>query len=226
MNLKTIAMGMAMLCLAGTASAQYGYYNRPYGYGDRYRGGNFQQRPQYEERLPNECLTNSILSFAPIQITENGVGMSVSWERNLDRYGYITFNLPAILTFNLAADKYTGYPKNDPMFYIMPGIKVYTNLNTPTFTKFAIGPSLVIGAGRGTVTTSNYGYNTGGEKQGRFLMGAMGNISANLFPAPHLYLGAEYGLGLSYINTYGAENRGPGFLTQLSLKIGYTYLGK
>src|SRR6476619_2762671 len=108
MNLRSIVTGAAMLCFAGAASAQYGYDNRPrggYGYGGRdpRMDQGYDRRPRYGDQYQNDCFTNSILSFAPIQLTENGVGMSVSWERNLDRYGYITFNCPAVLTFNLGA---------------------------------------------------------------------------------------------------------------------------
>jgi hypothetical protein len=228
MRINGLLAVLAILCTAGSATAQYDYYGN--------RGGrqNYNQQNQSyynnnqgygAQPYPQPCYSNSILALAPVQLTENGFGIGVSWERNLDRYGWVTFQVPAILTFNMANDKITGEAKNDLMFYFMPGIKIYTNLNSPSLTKFAVGPSIVLGAGRGTVLPA-YAYNSYSEKESRFLLGAMGNVSANLFPAPHLYLGAEYGLGFSYINTYGGVNKGVGFLTQLSLKIGYTYVGR
>ncbi|MES2702465.1 MAG: hypothetical protein V4649_07495 [Bacteroidota bacterium] len=224
MNFKGVVAGIALMCTAVAGSAQDRYYH---GRNNRQWRQDMPQQPMDAGGMSDDLYNNnSIFSFSPIQITENGVGMGVAWERNLDRYGWVAFNMPAMITFNLANDRYTGLAKNDPMFYLMPGIKIYTNLNSPYMTKYAIGPSLVIGAGRGTLSHENSGYYYASEKRGRFLLGAMGNISANLFPTPHLYLGAEYGLGFAYINQYGDFNKGVGLLTQLSLRIGYTYTSR
>jgi len=110
------------------------------------------------------------------------------------------------------------------MFYLMPGIKVYTNLNSRKKIKFSIGPSLVLGAGTGNQSNENYyGPNYSTSTVNRFLLGAIGNIGLNLFPTPHLYLGAEFGLGFCYLNDYGSINNGFSGLTQFSLKIGYRF---
>ena len=168
----------------------------------------------------------NIVAFAPIQITENGFGFSLSWERFLDKSGWVSFVVPAVLTFNMSEDSYQGTSRMDPMFYLMPGIKVYTNMNSSRKTKFSIGPSLVIGAGQSrTYNYYNSSVTTGdpGARQSRMLLGAMANIGGNLFPTNHLYMGFDFGLGFTYLNQYDGAAKGVSTLTQMSFRIGYRY---
>jgi hypothetical protein len=177
-------------------------------------------------RMSGDYSCNStIIAFAPIQFTEHGYGFSLSYERTIDRSGWVSFYVPGIVTFNFIEDSYNyGGSAQQPMFYIMPGIKVYTNLNNASRSKFSIGPSLVIGAGSEKAYYQN-AYNPYAT-QSRFLLGAMVNLTGNFFATPRLYLGAEWGLGITYLNQYDGVNRPVEFLTQIGFKIGYRYTSK
>ena len=164
----------------------------------------------------------NIYSLAPIMLTENGFGLGISVEHNLDKTGWVSFYLPLIATFNLATSSYTNNPRMDPMVYLMPGVKIYTNLNSPRKTKYSIGPAMIIGAGRSTTNTSYFANDPDPySEKTRFVLGAMAVGGINLFPTPYLYVGADYGLGLSYLNQYNGVNKNVVPLTQLSFKIGY-----
>lgn len=179
----------------------------------------------YRRQMPGDYACNtSIIAFAPIQFTEHGYGLSLSYERTIDRSGWVSFYVPGIVSFNFIEDSYNNTMTQSPMYYIMPGIKVYTNLNSAARAKFSIGPSLVIGGGR----AKSYDYNSLDpyKTQSRFLLGAIVNLTGNFFATPRLYLGAEWGLGLTYLNQYDGVNRPVEFLTQLGFKIGYRYTNK
>ncbi len=170
---------------------------------------------------PDSLMYKDIVSFSPIQASENGLGLSFSEEHYLDKYGWVSFYLPLIVTFNIANNH--GVPKNDPIFYLMPGIKFYTNMNSYRTTKFSIGPSLVIAAGRKTEYSPNNYNNEVYYQKTRFMLGAIINGGLNFFPSPHLYIGSEVGLGVTYLNQLNGKNQGITGLFQLNFKIGYRF---
>jgi hypothetical protein len=175
------------------------------------------------------------IALAPFQFSENGVGVGLSYERALDAEGIISVYLPVIATWNLNTrdnnnNYYYGTTSNNltnSMYYAMPGIKFYpTGMGR---IKYAVGPSAVIGVGQKVVNdyayynypyTSSYNY---GTLENRFLFGMMINNSLNVNATPHLYIGAELGLGFSYFDRINNVNEGTKFLTQGSFKIGYTF---
>jgi hypothetical protein len=174
-------------------------------------------------------LANTI-GLAPIQFTENGVaGVSISYEYSIDPDGFVAFYIPAILEFNTSNNNNNNYyggtnaSSNDPMFYLMPGIKIYPT-GTYGIAKYAIGPNLVIADGR---KTSYYDPYYGGvvynSTQDHFVLGMMVNQSLNICPTPHLYLGTELGMGFSYLNRIGGINDGTEFLIQFNFKVGYKF---
>ena len=172
-------------------------------------------------------LKPNIISLAPIAVTQDGVGIGASIEHSLDAKGVVNFYMPVFASFQRNYDNYTNSYTTAPMFYVMPGIKIYTNLNSSKKMKFSIGPSLVVGAGK--TLLSNYDYNTGNTNtstQNRFVLGGMANIGFNIFPTQHLYMGAEYGLGFAYLDQVAGATQGFSGLTQFSLKIGYRFGSK
>lgn len=177
--------------------------------------------PPHAEQRPNYGHNKTIIAFAPIQFTEHGYGFGLSWERTLDRAGWVSFYLPTMLTFSFITDNNSAQPA---MFHMMPGVKVYTNLNSPQLCKFSIGPSLVLGAG--SAREGNGTYYDPTTIQSHFLMGAMVNLGINALATPHLYLGAEWGLGITYLNQYNGMNHPVEFLTQIGFKIGYRYMNQ
>ena len=174
----------------------------------------------------------NIIAVAPLQFTENGFGLAVSFERSLDKSGWVSFYLPAIYTFsNTTQENYsTGQTTSQftsPMFYLEPGIKIYTNANSRGHVKFSLGPSLVLGIGNRTESTVDY--NTGSNynaTQNRFLMGALLNFGWSIVTTEHLYMGFDFGLGMTYINQEGGVGQGTGFLTQGGVRVGYKFNAK
>jgi hypothetical protein len=181
-----------------------------------------------DKRAANELLRDKygsrVIAIAPIQFTENGlVGISASYEKAIDKNDIVSFYLPAIIEFNNQSSGVYGAPTNpDPMFYLMPGIKLY-----PTggygIAKYAVGPSLVIADGQKTTSSiDNFG-NATYTVQSHFLIGMMINQSININPTPHLYIGSELGMGFTYINRIGGLSQPAEFLVQFGFKIGYRY---
>lgn len=162
----------------------------------------------------------AVWGISPIHFSEDGVGFSLSYERGIDDGGIVTFVLPVAATFNMTNAAYTN-----SMFYFMPGLKFYPTSNKGKV-KYAVGPSLVVGGG---IVHNEYLYNTYypysynyvSQDQQKFLLGVMVNNSLNFLPAPHLYLGLEFGFGFSYINRVEGYNEGVSGIVQGGFKIGY-----
>ena len=181
-----------------------------------------------DRRAENESLKgkykSNVLAVAPIQLTENGlIGISVSYEKAIDKNDIVSFYMPVILEFNSQNSTDINNPNNpDPLFYVMPGIKIY-----PTggygLAKYAIGPSFVIADGQKTTTGYDLYGNTTYTVGSHFLLGMMMNQSININPTPHLYIGSEFGFGFTYIDQIDGVNQGVQGLVQFCFKVGYRY---
>jgi len=172
----------------------------------------------------------NIIALAPLQLTgdyiSSGVGLSLSYERMLDKDGIISFYMPVIVSFS-NNDTYYGNTYNNTTntsWYFMPGIKFYPT-GSRGIVRYAVGPSFVIATGNVTNGTDPYGYPVNGTYS---IFGFMVNNSLNICPTPHLYLGLELGLGVSYIAnennanfTTGDINANP--MVQFAFKIGYRF---
>lgn len=191
--------------------------------------------PMPRNKMFNNTRWNSLTTIAlsPFQYTENGVGVGLSYERALDRDGYISAYVPFIATFNMQENSDRMYyynnqreNRNNIMFYAMPGIKFYpTGMGK---VKYAVGPSAVIGVGQKTMDDYYYDpyFGYGQSRYGtydRVLFGMMINNSLNIYATKHVYIGAEMGFGFTYMDIINNVNRGVTFLTQGSFKIGYTF---
>ena len=122
------------------------------------------------------------------------------------------------------------------MVYLMPGIKIYPTGNQG-MAKYAIGPSLVLGAGQRTdyyysmyyadpyYMNNNLIYAPADIKikRDRMILGMMVNQSINISPTPRLYLGSEFGFGFTYINNLDGKRDGTIPLVQFSFKVGYKF---
>lgn len=171
-------------------------------------------------------LYNSIVSISPIQFTENGVGIAFAFEQGIDKGGIVAYNLPIVTTFNLNNNIDHG-DHQDAMFYFSPGIKFYPTTSYGVC-KYAVGPSLVIGAGE--KTTGHYYYDPIGgggyynyDTRSKFILGIMIANSLNINPTPHFYLGLDFGFGFTYINRVGGRNDGMNGIVQGGFKIGYRF---
>jgi len=174
-----------------------------------------------------------VLAIAPLQFSENGLGIGLSYERVLDKDGYISFYLPLIATFDLNNGTYVdnnGNTQNgntDVMLYAMPGIKFYPTGSSGQV-KYAIGPSLVIGSGQKSSSNTTYDPGIGTyvstyAVQQHFLLGLMINNSLNINPSPHIYIGLEGGMGFTYLNRVGGLNQGTEFIGQGGFKVGFRF---
>ena len=181
------------------------------------------------KRQPN--YKPDILCVMPFQATENGPGVGISYERRLDKRGLFAYYIPAIITFNVANtnriyDYNTGNystGKTDAMLYAMPGIKIYP-AGSDGKIKYATGAAVVIGSGKqSSYLTNLHGLNTTELVQHHFLAGYMWQNSLNVNMDGRIYLGAELGLGATFINKAGGGNENNEFLIQGSLKIGYRF---
>lgn len=198
---------------------------------ERFNDNNANYRDEAPVRASNAMkLSKSILAFSPIAFTENGVGFAFSFEQGIDKSGIIAYSLPIIATFNLNnAQESANNKHQDGMVYFSPGIKFYPTSSYGRV-KYAIGPSLVLGAGEKTTGGDTYVYVPYGsyqfvpyQTQSKFLLGIMVNNSLNINPTPHFYMGLEFGFGFTYINTLGGTNQGITGITQSGFKLGYRF---
>lgn len=202
-----------------------------------FNGANSENVPSSGMSRPDRYTMNrrkmgsKVVAVSSLAFSENGIGAAVSYEKAIDKDGIIAFTLPLTATFNLNGEQESLDGKNeDAMFYVSPGLKFYPTGSYGTL-KYAVGPSLVLGAGQ--KTTGGYTtqwnayspvtvfepYNT----RTKLMMGIMINNSLNINPTDHLYMGIECGFGFTYINRLNNENFGVTGIVQGGFKIGYRF---
>ena len=176
--------------------------------GNKYRGKNDSKT----------IIKYNIIAIAPLQFNQDGPGVGLSYERILDKEGYLSFNLPAFYLMNSSSGTNSD---NNNMVYLMPGAKYYPNIKSDRKFKVSLGIALMVGVGTGR----NYSYSSSYNGiQNRFLMGPIANFGGNVFPTAHLYMGFEIGIGLPYLNEYNGinvTNSEP--MIQGSFKVGYRF---
>jgi hypothetical protein len=195
MNFKTCLLSTLTVLTAGLANAQEG-------------GG---------KMLPQ--LPDNIISVAPLQVTDEGVGIAASYERNLDKkQGLISFYMPVAVSL----DKNNAYNT----YYIMPGVKIYPSGNQG-MVKYSVGPSLCFLSNKENVNTpityDQWGFPTSykNETINRFMMGMLINNTLNIDPSAHLHMALEFGLGFSYLSSYDPDPTKA--FAQLGFQIGYRF---
>jgi hypothetical protein len=193
--------------------------------------------PNRMKENKNVHYRNNILSISPMQITEQGVGVGIAYERVLDKSGILSFYFPAIVAFNgndlnssstgPGGTNYNNYHDYNT-YYLMPGLKFY-----PTGSKgkvrYAVGPNVVAAFGQryvnnvllnnsGTIIGQDIGY------KDHFSLGMIINNSLNINPTARLHLGLEMGIGITYLDQTEGKNTGEteGFF-QFGFKIGYRF---
>jgi hypothetical protein len=183
----------------------------------------------------------NIFAVAPLQITDN-IGVGLSYERVLDKKGMISFYLPVCVGFNDNNNSSTFSSNPSPYYntgnqeyqsyYILPGVKIY-----PTSSKgkvrYSVGPSLAFIFTKQMANNTYIAYydpygnpvygGTGYSLQDRFMLGVMINNTLNIQPTPHLYMGVELGLGVTYMNKVGSVNVGETTIGQFAFKMGYRF---
>ncbi|WP_133162719.1 hypothetical protein [Flavipsychrobacter stenotrophus] len=160
-----------------------------------------------------------VWSIAPVHLFESCIGTSISYERGIDAGGIVTYMLQAMGGVDLTKKYASNRATEDPIIFIMPGLKFYPTTRLG-HTKYAVGPSLVIGAGQASDYSSYYPSDRVGT---RFLLGIMVNNSLNYQFGQRVYLGIDYGLGFSYIDKSRGVNSGVNLLNQLAFRMGYRF---
>lgn len=175
---------------------------------------------QDTDKKPEPEYGKTVIAIAPISFSEISKGVGLSYERALDKDGIISLWIPVMFGFRTYSDNLT-YTSNSAVygnFYAMPGIKIYP---TGSFAKckYSIGPNLVLATGD---RPTDYNILIGGGPTENFLkLGFMVNNSLNLNPMRHLYLGLDFGFGITYINQQGGVDKGTSGLVHFAFRIGY-----
>jgi len=177
---------------------------------------------------PKEKYGRNLITLAPLQFTDNGLGLSLSYQRVLDKSGIIAFYMPVISTFDFNSryfDNATQTYKNgnaDMMIYVMPGVVLYP---TGAFghVRYGIGPSLVYATGEKSSYNTAYGGYTVVKTESRTQLGIVLNNSLNINPTTHIYLGLEVGLGFTYMNRVNGINQTSTGIAQGGFKVGYRF---
>jgi len=169
----------------------------------------------------------NIISFAPLQATENGWGFSLTYDRCLDKRGWVVLSIPAILTYGSSQNNSGGSTNNyvNPMFYLDPGVRIYTNLNTSKKAKFYINPCLAVASGNST-SYADYWTGTSTTTHSRSMLGMIVNFGWSLNPTQHLYIGLDFGFGYTWANNLDGQSQERTGLSQVSVKIGYKFSKK
>ena len=174
----------------------------------------------------------NIIAVAPVQVTENGMGLSISYERVLNKKGWISFYCPvamcylSAMPFEVLANSLSSTDLNYPMYSIRPGLKFYTNMKGSSKLKWAINPCLLLGYCDKSYYNFFYDrYNSTSydENKSRELAGFMLNIGRNAPMGQHLNLGFDFGLGINFKEQPENGVTSPTPLFQASFRVGYAF---
>ncbi|NCX96580.1 MAG: hypothetical protein EBX41_09290 [Chitinophagia bacterium] len=174
-------------------------------------------------KKPTAGYSKFILRASPIMITENGVGLQCGIEKSFKKAkGIVYYSLPLTLTWNLSnIGYYFDEPKNDPMVYAYPGIKIYINAANVPNVSYSINPAFVIAGGRGTEVKSDTVGRYIATHKSRLVLGAIINGGINYKVTDNLLLGVELGIGVSYMNTLDGKPKSVIPLSVFDFNLGF-----
>lgn len=183
----------------------------------------------------------NIISVAPINLSDDGFGIGLAYERALDKKGIINFYLPVNWCFgsigtnqvyNPTTGTYEYNSLNRSIVQIMPGIKFYPTGNQGKV-RYGIAAQAAYYTGTKEMEQSIYdpflGYYTQIGNANIQKLGILVNNSLNMFPNPHVFIGIDLGLGLTYVNkeenltTGTMQEWGTAQLAQFNFRIGYRF---
>lgn len=180
----------------------------------------------------NKNYGNNVLALSPLQITDRGVGILVSYERVLDKRNLLSFYMPvaiALTDFNNSNNNPSGSDNHNKSYYFMPGLKFYPT-GGKGLIRYGLGINLAYVTGREdnyiTVQTGTGSYNQW-VTDDFYKFGMMISNSLNINPTEHLHLGLELSFGFSYLDNrnegFDPSNDGPFNLAQFGFQIGYRF---
>lgn len=188
---------------------------------------------------------NNILSLALLNFNDEGYGFGMAYERLLDKNGVVSFYLPVNVTignlnganqvYNPATGSYSYNTLKRTIYQVMPGVKFYPTGNKGKV-RYAIGALLDYETGTKDQEQGMYdpllgGYYSKLVSSDIQKFGIMVSNSLNMYPSPHLFLGIDLGLGLTYMNQkqdftqIGAPmvEMGTTQLAQFNFRLGYRF---
>jgi hypothetical protein len=197
-----------------------------------YGDGKVEYKPQRTPYswTPKNYKAGNIISLAILNVSDEGVGFGISYERKIDKLGYYAFFLPVNITFaepKEGNDIYSNGPrgKNVSIFQFMPGIKLYPTKNNGVV-RGAVGTQFVYQQGEKfidrRVGTGEESY-TITELHTIQKMGLMVNASGALFPNEHIYIGTDLAIGTTFIHRLSGAEYGAKLLINYNFRIGYRF---
>lgn len=231
---KIVALSLLATVTFNMASAQGRDYRRERA--ELARQEKEERRKSRSERVDMNYGTN-IIRVSPLTAMDLGVGFGMSYEKIFGKEQMVGLSLPVYVLLSNQDNYdpfYGGYgnnSNNNTYFYFNPGLKIYPFGQRRV--TYAVGPSLMIGAGGGTEW--QYNSSTMVQEQvdiNKLRMGMLVNNYVNFQITRGFTLGVELGLGALYIDretisrpnmsdqTY---NNGINVTGAFSLTLGYRF---
>jgi hypothetical protein len=172
-----------------------------------------------EQNIP--AYGRTILTVSPVQVSERTpTGFGIQYERILTNK--VSLSLPIAYSFG-NSDPCDPSIKSR-VFYAYPGVKFYPAGYRHKVT-YAVGPSLAFGQGTSNCDCIDPATQTNEPSPKKYHplteMGVMVNNSINVQATSKVYLGAEIGMGASYLNIENGKNMGSDLMLQMNFKVGY-----
>lgn len=172
----------------------------------------------------------NIVSFSPITIGDEGVGVGIAYERALDAGRLLSLYLPFGISYaspdNSSAFSSNVLARSRTVYQFAPGLRIYPTGNRGK-ARYAVGPQLCWDAGekwtatpRETTTGTRY-YLL--EHHSVQKLGIMVNNSLNLYPSPNVYMGFDVGMGASFSHRLSGKEAGVKHLYQCAFRVGYRF---
>jgi hypothetical protein len=155
-----------------------------------------------------------VIAGAPIQLSDNGIGLGASFEHFFDKSQVLCLWVPIYYTEEI---QLFGGPSST-MTYLAPGLKIYPTGNQGVV-RAAIASSLLIAYGT-HADNYNYNYNNYSSGQQAFMLGALITASLNINPTPHFYIGVDFGLGQTILNKLGRSIQNNQTVGEFAIRFG------
>lgn len=198
-------------------------------------GSRNDNNDDFTPRKMNPAYGRNILAVAPIQMSLTSVaGVGVHYERVIDKGGIVSLYVPVAFSFyqDEASTFSPTFPNtqleaNRVYAYAYPGIKFYPG-GSGRRLSYSVGPSVGLGFGtvykESTIYVPGGGYTRRVSEEGSFQAGFIINNGLNIQATPHLYVGTEFGVGITYYDNRTEDFVvGDGAMLQFNFKIGYRF---
>jgi hypothetical protein len=177
-----------------------------------------------EETTQKQNYGKSVFSLSPFALTDISKGVGLSYERVLDKNGLFALWIPVTAGFSTYTSLMNNAIVNSNVvygnLYATPGIKFYPK-GCFHDVSYSIAPSVAVVFG--SKQTSDYDqYGNAVLSSKDFMkLGFMATNTLNVNPTKHVYLGIDFGLGITYLSQVGGVNSNSGGLVYFGFRVGY-----